>query len=112
MAIVQKFIYESDNLGEFISILGSIIPILFKPGCNENEEYHYMYYNLSKCPRYWQLVNDVSENRMSIIALTHHRSEPSDVNENSILMDFKKIESTRSELKWKKKSYKNIIDIY
>jgi len=122
MAIVQEFMYESDDKSEFLKMMKTVIQILFTPGNNENLQYHNMYCSYSKNPGYWLLMKDSSSNkdfpnRLPVITLTHHLGDDYERlaknGEERIPMDFKSNETStwHNKLKWKKKSYNRILDL-
>ena len=107
MAITQNLKFETDDLYEFISMVKTYLPIIFKPGCNENEHYHNMYYDKSESPRYWLLKkHDDEPIRKCVIALSHHLSEPNSDSEIKVKMDFNK--DSDGNLYWK--SYDKLIN--
>ena len=117
MAITQDFMFETDDLNDFLKVAKSIIPVLFSAGSNENPQYHNMYYDVTEKPRYWTLMDDsdgVNPERKCVICLSHHLSKPHSVNEIEVPMEFKKDENSTTrwnKLKWKKKSYKKITEL-
>jgi hypothetical protein len=121
MAISQKFMLETDDLQEFLVVAETILPILFNAGNNEDSKFHNMYYNKYENPNYWIFLSDSggddSPKRKCVLCLTHHLSKPRSQYENEIPMNFKSIINNhdnitwRSKLKWKKNSYKKLIDL-
>lgn len=119
MAITQDFMFETDDLQEFLQVAKSMLPILFSAGNNENAQFHNMYYDKSENPRYWFLMRDAegkdTPKRKCVLCITHHLSKPNSSTENVIPMTFKLNDDPAKlwdkKLKWKKSSYKPLLEI-
>ena len=108
----QSLVFETDDFEEFKHMLKSFLPVGFSPGRNEKPQFHNMYYDLSKSPRYWCTIKDSKDDgplRKCVIALTNHLSEPNNSDEIPIKMEF----ITHGEhemLTWADESYKKVYD--
>lgn len=117
MAITQEFMFETDDLDEFLKVAKSMLPILFTAGSNENQQFHKMYYNKSEEPRYWFLMPESNGNeapkRKCVLCLTHHLSKPKFSDEIEVPMEFKLniLNNSRNKLIWKKSSYRKLMEI-
>jgi len=117
-AITQDFMFETDDLNDFLHVAKMMLPVLFHAGNNENLQYHNMYYDKSEKPRYWFMLPDATgkkvPKRKYVLCLTHHLSKPSSPNENIVPMVFKLNDDAvipwDRKLKWKKSSYKPLLE--